>query len=142
MNKIGLNKKFRMGWNDYVRLMSLKHFPSLSCDLSHTTTMLMLIMTLMTLTFNTTKSFADDLGTTYEPAANIDDLVGIDPSDAYLSNTQTTMPTDPDKMLCFYNVGTNSFLSPGAKWGTQASLDNTAYTLWLNKPSGDSDFSI
>ena len=140
MNKIGLNKKFRMGWNDYVRLMSLKHFPSLSCDLSHTTTMLMLIMTLMTLTFNTTKSFADDLGTTYEPAANIDDLVGIDPSDAYLSNTQTTMPTDPDKMLCFYNVGTNSFLSPGAKWGTQASLDNTAYTLWLNKPSGDSDF--
>ena len=101
MNKIGLNKKFRMGWNDYVRLMSLKHFPSLSCDLSHTTTMLMLIMTLMTLTFNTTKSFADDLGTTYEPAANIDDLVGIDPSEAYLSNTQTTMPTDPDKMLCF-----------------------------------------
>lgn len=142
MNKIGLNKKFRMGWNDYVRLMSLKHFPSLSCDLSHTTTMLMLIMTLMTLTFNTTKSFADDLGTTYEPAANIDDLVGIDPSDAYLSNTQTTMPTDPDKILCFYNVGAKSFLSPGAKWGTQASLDNTAYSLWLNGKNGSVFFEI
>ena len=141
MNKIGLNKKFRMGWNDYVRLMSLKHFPSLSCDLSHTTTMLMLIMTLMALTFSTTKTFAQkSLGTQYEVADNVDELVGIDPSDAYLSNTQTTMPTDPDKILCFYNVGAKSFLSPGAKWGTQASLDNTAYTLWLNEPSGDSDF--
>ena len=140
MNKIGLNKKFRMGWNDSVRLMLLKHFPSLSCDLSRTTTMQMLIMTLMALTFNTTKSFADDLGTTYEPAANIDDLVGIDPNDDYLSRTGKTMPTDPNKILCFYNVGTKRFLSPGGNWGTQASLDNTAYTLWLNEPSGDSDF--
>lgn len=143
MNKIGLNKKFRMGWNDYVRLMSLKHFPSLSCDLSHTTTMLMLIMTLMALTFSTTKTFAQkSLGTQYEVADNVDELVGIDPSDAYLSNTQTTMPTDPDKILCFYNVGANSFLSPGAKWGTQASLDNTAYTLWLNGTKGSVIFKI
>lgn len=143
MNKIGLNKKFRMGWNDYARLMSLKHFPSLSCDLSHTTTMLMLIMTLMALTFSTTKTFAQkSLGTQYEVADNVDDLVGIDPSDAYLSNTQTDMPTDPDKILCFYNVGTNSFLSPGAKWGTQASLDNTAYTLWLNGTKGSVIFNI
>lgn len=143
MNKIGLNKKFRMGCNDYVRLMSLKHFPSLSCDLSHTTTMLMLIMTLMALTFSTTKTFAQkSLGTQYEVADNVDELVGIDPSDAYLSNTQTTMPTDPDKILCFYNVGANSFLSPGAKWGTQASLDNTAYTLWLNGTKGSVIFKI
>ena len=141
MNKIGLNKKFRMGWNDYVRLMSLKHFPSLSCDLSHTTTMLMLIMTLMALTFSTTKTFAQkSLGTQYEVADNVDELVGIDPSDDYLSRTGKTMPTDPNKILCFYNVGAKSFLSPGAKWGTQASLDNTAYTLWLNEPSRNSDF--
>ena len=141
MKKIGLNKKFRMGWNDYVRLMSLKHFPSLSCDLSHTTTMLMLIMTLMALTFSTTKTFAQkSLGTQYEVADNVDELVGIDPSDDYLSRTGKTMPTDPNKILCFYNVGAKSFLSPGAKWGTQASLDNTAYTLWLNEPSGNSDF--
>lgn len=52
------------------------------------------------------------------------------------------MPTDPDKMLCFYNVGTNSFLSPGGKWGTQASLDNTAYTLWLNGKNGSVIFKI
>ena len=98
MNKIGLNKKFRMGWNDYVRLMSLKHFPSLSCDLSHTTTMLMLIMTLMTLTFNTTKTFAQTFGTTYEAADNIDQLVGIDPSDEYITETNginTNIPTTP-----------------------------------------------
>lgn len=73
-------------------------------------------------------------------ADNIDELVGIDPSDAYLSRTGKKMPTDPDKILCFYNVGAKLFLSPGGKWGTQASLDNTAYTLWLNEPSGDSDF--
>lgn len=142
MNKIGLNKKFRMGWNDYVRLMSLKHFPSLSCDLSRTTTMLMLIMTLMALTFNTTKSFADDLGTQYEVPNGIDNLVGIDPSDKYLSNTQKNMPTDPNKILYFYNVGAKSFLSPGAKWGTQASLDNTAHTLWLNGKNGSVIFKI
>lgn len=134
MNKIGLNKKFRMGWNDYVRLMSLKHFPSLSCDLSHTTTMLMLIMTLMTLTFNTTKTFAQTFGTTYEAAANIDQLVGIDPSDEYLTETNT-LPTENKKVLCFYNVGAKRFLSPGGYWGTHASLDNTAHAIWMKKAS-------
>lgn len=134
MNKIGLNKKFRMGRNDYVRLMSLKHFPSLSCDLSHTTTMLMLIMTLMTLTFNTTKTFAQTFGTTYEAAANIDQLVGIDPSDEYLTETNT-LPTENKKVLCFYNVGAKRFLSPGGYWGTHASLDNTAHAIWMKKAS-------
>ena len=115
---------------------------------SCTTTMTMLFIALMALMANTTKTFAQTLGTTfaqtfgttYETADNIDELVGIDPSDDYLSRTGTTMPTDPNKILCFYNVGAKSFLSPGAKWGTQASLDNTAYTLWLNEPSGNSDF--
>ncbi|MCI7250597.1 MAG: hypothetical protein MR548_05940 [Prevotella sp.] len=141
MNKIGLNKKFRMGWNDYVRLMSLKHFPSLSCDLSHTTTMLMLIMTLMTLTFNTTKTFAQTFGTTYEAAANIDQLVGIDPSDEYLTETNT-LPTENKKVLCFYNVGAKRFLSPGGYWGTHASLDNTAHAIWMKKSDNPKAFIL
>ncbi len=141
MNKIGLNKKFRMGWNDYVRLMSLKHFPSLSCDLSHTTTMLMLIMTLMTLTFNTTKTFAQTFGTTYEAAANIDQLVGIDPSDEYLTETNT-LPTENKKVLCFYNVGAKRFLSPGGYWGTHASLDNTAHAIWMKKSDNPKTFIL
>ena len=52
------------------------------------------------------------------------------------------MPTDPNKILYFYNVGAKSFLSPGAKWGTQASLDNTAHTLWLNGTNGSVIFKI
>lgn len=110
---------------------------------SCTTTMTMLFTALMALMTNTTKTFAQkSLGTQYEVADNVDDLVGIDPSDKYLSNIQTNMPTDPDKILYFYNVGTNSFLSPGAKWGTQASLDNTGYTLWLNGTNGSVIFKI
>ena len=107
---------------------------------SCTTTMTMLFTALMALTFSTTKTFAQTFGTTYEVADNIDYLFGIDPSDDYLSRTQTTMPTDPDKILCFYNVGAKRFLSPGGPWGTRASLDNTAYTLWLNEKKGGSDF--
>lgn len=110
---------------------------------SCTTTMTMLFTALMALMTNTTKTFAQkSLGTQYEVADNVDDLVGIDPSDKYMSNTQTNMPTDPDKILYFYNVGTNSFLAPGAKWGTQASLDNTGYTLWLNGTNGSVIFKI
>ena len=96
MNKIVFPKRLSMGWNDYVRLMSLKHFHSLSCDLSRTTTMLMLIMTLMALTFSTTKTFAQTFGTTYEAADNIDQLVGIDPSDEYITETNT-LPTENKK---------------------------------------------
>lgn len=132
MNKIGLNKKFRMGWNDYVRLMSLKHFPSLSCDLSHTTTMLMLIMTLMTLTFSTTKTFAQTFGTTYEATDNMDKLVGIDPSaDCVAGTYDSAEPTDSIKRLCLYNVGAKRFLSVGGSHGTHAALDNTPHTLWF-----------
>lgn len=132
MNKIGLNKKFRMGWNDYVSLMSLKHFPSLSCDLSHTTTMLMLIMTLMTLTFSTTKTFAQTFGTTYVAADNMDKLVGIDPSaDCVAGPYGSAEPTDSTKRLCLYNIGTKRFLSIGGSHGTHAALDNTPHTLWF-----------
>ena len=117
---------------------------------SCTTTMTMLFTALMALMTNTTKTFAQTLGTTfaqdfsttYKTPNGIDDLVGIDPSDNYLPGTGRDMPTDPDKILYFYNVGANSFLSPGAKWGTQASLDNTAHTLWLNGTNGSVIFKI
>lgn len=111
---------------------------------SCTTTMTMLFTALMALMANTTKTFAQTFGTTYEAADNIDQLVGIDPGDpsdsnnAYLSGT--TMPTDNNnKLLYFYNVGTKRFLSPGGIWGTQGSLDNTAYPFWL-KASDNSNF--
>lgn len=105
---------------------------------SCTTTMTMLFTALMALMTNTTKTFAQNLETKYGVVNNIDDLVGIDPSDDYLSRTGTNMPGD-EKLLYIYNVGAKRFLSPGGKWGTQASLDNSAYPLWLNEPSGNSD---
>lgn len=103
---------------------------------SCTTTMTMLFTALMALMTNTTKTFAQTPGTKYGVVNNIDDLVGIDPSRAYLSLTGYKKPSD-DKLLFIYNVGTKRFLSPGGKWGTQASLDNTAYALWLNEPSSN-----
>lgn len=135
-------KKVCMGWNKCFRLMSLKHFPSLSCDKSHMATMLMLITTLMVLMTNTTKTFAQTPNAKYGVVDNIDELVGIDPSDDYLSRTGNKMPdeTATTKLLFFYNVGTKRFLSPSGRWGTQASLDNSHYILWLNEPSGTSDY--
>lgn len=103
---------------------------------SCTTTMTMLFAALMALMTNTTKTFAENSSTKYGVVNNIDDLVGIDPSRAYLSLTGYKKPSD-DKLLFIYNVGTKRFLSPGGKWGTQASLDNTAYALWLNEPSSN-----
>lgn len=103
---------------------------------SCTTTMTMLFAALMALMANTTKTFAENSGAKYGVVNNIEDLVGIDPSRAYLSLSAHNKPSD-DKLLFFYNVGTKRFLSPGGKWGTQASLDNTAYALWLNEPSSN-----
>lgn len=103
---------------------------------SCTTTMTMLFTALMALMANTTKTFAENSGSKYGVVNNIDDLVGIDPSRDYLSLTGHNMPSD-DKLLFIYNVGTKRFLSPGGKWGTQASLDNTTYALWLNEPSSN-----
>lgn len=106
---------------------------------SRTTTMTMLFTALMALMANTTKTFAQNSNTKYGVVNNIDDLVGIDPSDDYLSRTGPDMPGD-EKLLYIYNVGAKRFLSPGGKWGTQASLDNSAYALWLNEPSSNSDY--
>lgn len=123
--------------------MKKLHFLTLPCALFSTATRVLLLTALVALMANTTKTFAQNqnLGTTYKVPNGISELVGIDPSDDYLSRTQTNMPTGDkvDKLLYIYNVGAKRFLSPGGKWGTQASLDNSPYPLWLNEPSGDSD---
>lgn len=116
---------------------------------SCTTTMTMLFTALMALMANTTKTFAQNLGTTfaqdfsttYKTADNIDDLVGIDPSDEYLTETNT-LPTENKKVLCFYNVGAKRFLSPGGYWGTHASLDNTAHAIWMKKSNNPKAFIL
>lgn len=116
---------------------------------SCTTTMTMLFTALMALMANTTKTFAQtlgttfaqDFGTTYDTADNIDDLVGIDPSNEYLTETNT-LPTENKKVLCFYNVGAKRFLSPGGYWGTHASLDNTAHAIWMKKSDNPKAFIL
>lgn len=116
---------------------------------SCTTTMTMLFTALMALMTNTTKTFAQtlgttfaqDFGTTYDTADNIHDLVGIDPSDEYLTETNT-LPTENKKVLCFYNVGAKRFLSPGGYWGTHASLDNTAHAIWMKKSDNPKAFIL
>lgn len=99
---------------------------------SCTTTMTMLFTALMALMANTTKTFAQDFGTTYEAADNMDKLVGIDPSAACVAGPYgSAEPTDSTKLLCLYNVGTKRFLSVGGSHGTHAALDNTPHTLWF-----------
>lgn len=113
---------------------------------SCTTTMTMLFTALMALMTNTTKTFAQNSNTKYGVVNNIDDLVGIDPGDPSDSNnaymSDKTMPTDDNKLLYFYNVGNKRFLSPGGIWGTQGSLDNTAYPFWLTAPKNSNFFYI
>lgn len=99
---------------------------------SRTTTMTMLFTALMALMTNTTKTFAQTLGTTYEAANNMDKLVGIDPSAACVAGPYgSAEPTDSTKRLCLYNVGTKRFLSVGGSHGTHAALDNMPHTLWF-----------
>ena len=101
---------------------------------SCTTTMTMLFTALMALMTNTTKTFAQTLDTQYEAPANIDQLVGIDPSAAYVAGSyNSTEPTETSKQLCLYNVGAKRFLSVGGTWGTHAALDNTPHGIWLEK---------
>lgn len=99
---------------------------------SCTTTMTMLFTALMALMANTTKTFAQTFGTTYEVADNMDKLVGIDPSaDCVAGRYGSAEPTDSIKRLCLYNVGAKRFLSVGGSHGTHAALDNTPHTLWF-----------
>lgn len=109
---------------------------------SCTTTMTMLFAALMALMTNTTKTFAQTLGTTYEAADNMDKLVGIDPSDDCVAGSYgSAEPTDPSKQLCLYNIGTKRFLSVGGYYGTHAALDNTPHTLWFERVDNAADYN-
>lgn len=120
--------------------MKKLHFLTLPCALFSTATRVLLLTALVALMANTTKTFAKTLDTQYKTADNIDELVGIDPSDKYVvGDYGSPAPTDPDKQLCLYNVGTNSFLSIGGTWGTHAALDNTPHIIWLEKAEGYTD---
>lgn len=109
---------------------------------SCTTTMTMLFTALMALMTNTTKTFAQTFGTTYEAADNMDKLVGIDPSDACVAGSyDSAEPTDPSKQLCLYNIGTKRFLSVGGYFGTHAALDNTPHGLWFESVDNAADYN-
>lgn len=79
------------------------------------------------------------LGVTEEHSINgLDSLPGIDPSPAFRAGgLDTPVPTDENKVLCFYNVGTKKFLSIGGYWGTHASINTTPYALWLESADAD-----
>lgn len=120
--------------------MKKLHFLTLPCALFSTATRVLLLTALVALMANTTKTFAQTVGTQYKTADNVDELVGIDPSDKYVvGDYGSPAPTDPDKQLCLYNVGTNSFLSIGGTWGTHAALDNTPHIIWLETAEGYTD---
>lgn len=109
---------------------------------SCTTTMTMLFTALMALMTNTTKTFAQTLGTQYKAADNVGDLVGIDPSDECVAGAYgSAEPTDPTKRLCLYNIGTKRFLSVGGYFGTHAALDNTPHTLWFERVDNAADYN-
>lgn len=109
---------------------------------SCTTTMTMLFTALMALMTNTTKTFAQTFGTTYEAADNMDKLVGIYPSDACVAGSyDSAEPTDPSKQLCLYNIGTKRFLSVGGYFGTHAALDNTPHGLWFESVDNAADYN-
>ena len=104
--------------------------------------MTMLFTALMALMTNTTKTFAQSLGTQYVAADNMDKLVGIDPSDACVAGSyDSAEPTDPSKQLCLYNIGTKRFLSVGGYFGTHAALDNTPHGLWFESVDNAADYN-
>ena len=107
---------------------------------SCTTTMTMLFTALMALMANTTKTFAQSSNTKYVVVNNIDDLVGIEPSAAYVAGSYNSAePPETSKQLCLYNVGAKRFLSVGGTWGTHAALDNTAHPIWLETVTNYTD---
>lgn len=119
MNKIGLNKKFRMGWNDYVRFMSLLVFLGLSLCAA----------------------------TAQEKMARLDvtRLVGADPASIVNKdndNTHRITPNNPEgeKMtFMLLNVGTQKFFNIGGYFGLHASLKDHGMYLWLYNNTGASN---
>ena len=119
MNKIGLNKKFRMGWNDYVRLMSLLVFLGLSLCAA----------------------------TAQEKMARLDvtQLVGADPASIVNKDNDNTHRITPNnaegekKTFMLLNVGTQKFFNIGGSFGLHASLKDHGMYLWLYSNTGASN---
>lgn len=120
-----------------------KHFLfTLPCALFSTATRVLLLTALLALMANTTKTFAENSNTRYKTPDNVDELVGIDPSADFVAGSYgSAEPTDPNKRLCLYNVGTKRFLSVGGLYGTHAALDNTPHTLWFESVDNAADYN-
>lgn len=122
--------------------MKKLHFLTLPCALFSTATRVLLLTALVALMANTTKTFAQTSNTQYKTPDNVDELVGIDPSDACVAGPYgSAEPTDPNIRLCLYNVGTKRFLSVGGLYGTHAALDNTPHTLWFESVDNAADYN-
>ena len=108
MNKIGLNKRFRMGWNDYVRLMSL----------------------LMFLCLNLCAATAQD-----KVQLDVTRLTGADPADIInKDNTHRITPNNKqgkDTTFMLLNVGTQQFLNVGGSYSRHATLRDNGIYLWI-----------
>lgn len=68
-------------------------------------------------------------GTEKTVIGGVDDLYGIDPSSANCANG--TNVTDGNKIVYLYNVGAKKFLGVGGKYGTQATLDVSPYSIYM-----------
>ena len=87
-----------------------------------------------------TEAQAQNDGTSQIQYGDVSQLPGIDPSaerSVYTYNGgKNSAPTDGEKLLCFYNVGANKFLSIGGLWGTHASLNTSPHALWIEMKDG------
>ena len=76
--------------------------------------------------------------TEYGTVNGIDYLTGIDPSSNYRAGTKDSdMPTENNKVLYLYNIGTKKFLNVGGLWGTHASISSTPYSIWLESDNAN-----
>lgn len=112
MNKIVFPKRLSMGWNDYVRLMSLLMIFCLSL-----------------------------CATAQEKKAQLDvtRLVGADPASIInVDNTHRITPNNEEgeKMtFMLLNVGTQQFLNVGGSYSRHATLSDYGLYLWIYKNS-------
>lgn len=111
MNKIGFPKRLSMGWNDYVRLMSLLVFLGLSLCAA----------------------------TAQEKKVQLDvtRLVGADPASIINEDNDNTHRITPnnaegEKMtFMLLNVGTQQFLNVGGSYSRHATLRDNGIYLWI-----------
>lgn len=116
MNKIGLTKRSRLGWNKCFRLMSLLVFLCLNL-----------------------------CATAQEKKAQLDvtRLVGADPASIVnMDNTHRLNPNDVEgekKTFMLLNVGTQKFFNIGGYFGLHASLKDYGMYLWIFSNTGASN---